>query len=262
MLPSSLQLPLDTNPFKIPTLNRNVKDWRVVFVCLPHQGGGCGLMTRTRKFEEIVKGMNYVSGKLIWWEASCCFKHWSQSLIVLLGQFFCSYVGFFFLLHVYSQVTCLSCVKVLDVPLTVKIRTGVQEKTNIAHKLIPEMKKWGVSMITVSHVKKRSAHMKTFLNLWFDPGIGLLAAARPVQRAALHQTSGLGLHLHVFQAGQSRPTFWSVSNASAIYRSVRRRSELTFSLFSQGMETFCLTRMPRRQKKREFLVLWLQGEIS
>lgn len=27
-------------------------------------------MTRTRKFEEIVKGMNYVSGKLIWWEAS------------------------------------------------------------------------------------------------------------------------------------------------------------------------------------------------
>lgn len=25
------------------------------------QGGGCGLMTRTRKFEEIVKGMNYVS---------------------------------------------------------------------------------------------------------------------------------------------------------------------------------------------------------
>lgn len=48
----------------------------------------------------------------------------------------------------------LSCVKVLDAPLTVKIRTGVQEKTNVAHKLIPEMKKWGVSMITVRHVKK------------------------------------------------------------------------------------------------------------
>lgn len=41
--------------------------------------------------------------------------------------------------------------KVLDVPLTVKIRTGVQEKCNIAHKLIPEMKKWDVSMITVSN---------------------------------------------------------------------------------------------------------------
>lgn len=43
-----------------------------------------------------------------------------------------------------------SAPKVLDVPLTVKIRTGVQEKSNIAHKLIPEMKKWGVSMVTVS----------------------------------------------------------------------------------------------------------------
>lgn len=39
--------------------------------------------------------------------------------------------------------------EVLDVPLTVKIRNGVQEKNNIAHKLIPEMKNWGVSMITV-----------------------------------------------------------------------------------------------------------------
>uniref|UniRef100_A0A3Q1JMH0 tRNA-dihydrouridine(47) synthase [NAD(P)(+)] n=1 Tax=Anabas testudineus TaxID=64144 RepID=A0A3Q1JMH0_ANATE len=56
------------------------------------KGGGCGLMTRTRKFEQIVKGMNYV----------------------------------------------------LDVPLTVKIRTGVQEKCSIAHKLIPEMKNWGL----------------------------------------------------------------------------------------------------------------------
>ncbi|KAG7273568.1 hypothetical protein CRUP_019814, partial [Coryphaenoides rupestris] len=60
------------------------------------KGGGCGLMTRTRKFEQIIRGMNYV----------------------------------------------------LDVPLTVKIRTGVQEKYNVAHKLIPEMKQWGVAMIT------------------------------------------------------------------------------------------------------------------
>jgi len=27
----------------------------------PHQGGGCGLMTRNRKFEQIIKGMNHVS---------------------------------------------------------------------------------------------------------------------------------------------------------------------------------------------------------
>lgn len=72
------------------------------------KGGGCGLMTRTRKFEQIIKGMNYV----------------------------------------------------LDVPLTVKIRTGVQEKNNIAHKLIPEMKKWGVSMITLHGRSREQRYTK------------------------------------------------------------------------------------------------------
>ncbi|CAL9691587.1 unnamed protein product [Knipowitschia caucasica] len=72
------------------------------------KGGGCGLMTRTRKFEEIVRGMNYV----------------------------------------------------LDAPLTVKIRTGVQEKTNIAHKIIPEFKKWGVSMITLHGRSREQRYTK------------------------------------------------------------------------------------------------------
>ncbi|KAM3858145.1 tRNA-dihydrouridine(47) synthase [NAD(P)(+)]-like [Diretmus argenteus] len=72
------------------------------------KGGGCGLMTRTRKFEQIIKGMNYV----------------------------------------------------LDVPLTVKIRTGVQEKCSIAHKLIPEMKKWGVSMITLHGRSREQRYTK------------------------------------------------------------------------------------------------------
>ncbi|XP_029023278.1 tRNA-dihydrouridine(47) synthase [NAD(P)(+)]-like [Betta splendens] len=72
------------------------------------KGGGCGLMTRTRKFEQIVNGMNYV----------------------------------------------------LDVPLTVKIRTGVQEKCNIAHKLIPEMKNWGVSMITLHGRSREQRYTK------------------------------------------------------------------------------------------------------
>lgn len=31
--------------------------------------------------------------------------------------------------------------------------------------------------------------------------------------------------------------------------------------FSQVMETFCLMRMPWRRRRREFLELWLQGEI-
>ncbi|XP_059205932.1 tRNA-dihydrouridine(47) synthase [NAD(P)(+)]-like [Centropristis striata] len=72
------------------------------------KGGGCGLMTRTRKFEQIIKGMNYV----------------------------------------------------LDVPLTVKIRTGVQEKSNIAHKLIPEFKKWDVSMITLHGRSREQRYTK------------------------------------------------------------------------------------------------------
>lgn len=72
------------------------------------KGGGCGLMTRTRKFEQIVKGMDYV----------------------------------------------------LDVPLTVKIRTGVQEKSNIAHKLIPEMKNWGVSMVTLHGRSREQRYTK------------------------------------------------------------------------------------------------------
>ncbi|XP_014906127.1 tRNA-dihydrouridine(47) synthase [NAD(P)(+)]-like [Poecilia latipinna] len=72
------------------------------------KGGGCGLMTRTRKFEQIIKGMNYV----------------------------------------------------LDVPVTVKIRTGVQEKSNIAHKLIGEMKNWGVSMVTLHGRSREQRYTK------------------------------------------------------------------------------------------------------
>ncbi|XP_053569998.1 tRNA-dihydrouridine(47) synthase [NAD(P)(+)]-like isoform X2 [Bombina bombina] len=72
------------------------------------QGGGCGLMTRTTKFEEIVKGMNCV----------------------------------------------------LDVPLTVKIRTGVQEKVNLAHKLIPDLRDWGVSLITLHGRSREQRYTK------------------------------------------------------------------------------------------------------
>ncbi|KAF1553942.1 tRNA-dihydrouridine(47) synthase [NAD(P)(+)]-like, partial [Eudyptula albosignata] len=61
------------------------------------KGGGCALMTRSNKFEQIVRGMN----------------------------------------------------SVLDIPLTVKIRTGVQEKINVAHKIIPKIREWGASMVTV-----------------------------------------------------------------------------------------------------------------
>ncbi|XP_073438059.1 tRNA-dihydrouridine(47) synthase [NAD(P)(+)]-like isoform X2 [Dendrobates tinctorius] len=72
------------------------------------KGGGCGLMTRMNKLEDIVRGMN----------------------------------------------------SVLDVPLTVKIRTGVQEKVNLAHKLIPELRDWGVSLITLHGRSREQRYTK------------------------------------------------------------------------------------------------------
>lgn len=73
-----------------------------------NKGGGCGLMNRMNKFEQIVKGMN----------------------------------------------------SVLDVPLTVKIRTGVQEKVNITHKIIPHLKDWGISLVTLHGRSREQRYTK------------------------------------------------------------------------------------------------------
>ncbi|XP_034016503.1 tRNA-dihydrouridine(47) synthase [NAD(P)(+)]-like isoform X2 [Thalassophryne amazonica] len=72
------------------------------------KGGGCSLMTRSKKFKQIVNGMNYV----------------------------------------------------LDVPLTVKMRTGVYADCNQAHKLIPEMKTWGLSLITLHGRSREQRYTK------------------------------------------------------------------------------------------------------
>lgn len=61
------------------------------------KGGGCALMNRAAKFQQIVRGMN----------------------------------------------------QVLDVPVTVKIRTGVQERVNLAHRLLPELRDWGAALVTL-----------------------------------------------------------------------------------------------------------------
>ncbi len=37
----------------------------------------------------------------------------------------------------------------MDIPITVKIRSGVKDNVFIAHDIIPELKAWGASMITV-----------------------------------------------------------------------------------------------------------------
>ncbi len=43
-----------------------------------------------------------------------------------------------------------SMTSVMDVPVTVKIRTGIFEDKHLAHTLVPRLRDWGVSMVTVS----------------------------------------------------------------------------------------------------------------
>uniref|UniRef100_UPI00398E708A tRNA-dihydrouridine(47) synthase [NAD(P)(+)]-like n=1 Tax=Pristiophorus japonicus TaxID=55135 RepID=UPI00398E708A len=73
-----------------------------------HKGGGCGLMNRLNKLEQIVRGMN----------------------------------------------------SVLDVSLTAKIRTGVHEKVNIAHKIIPNLRDCGLSMLTLHGRSREQRYTK------------------------------------------------------------------------------------------------------
>ena len=49
----------------------------------------------------------------------------------------------------------LSPFKVMDIPLTVKMRTGISDKKTSwnAHKLISNLKTWGVSLATVSKLE-------------------------------------------------------------------------------------------------------------
>nr|XP_054395413.1 tRNA-dihydrouridine(47) synthase [NAD(P)(+)]-like isoform X2 [Pongo abelii] len=72
------------------------------------KGGGCALMNRSTKFQQIVRGMN----------------------------------------------------QVLDVPLTVKIRTGVQERVNLAHRLLPELRDWGVALVTLHGRSREQRYTK------------------------------------------------------------------------------------------------------
>ncbi|XP_078394589.1 tRNA-dihydrouridine(47) synthase [NAD(P)(+)]-like [Cetorhinus maximus] len=49
---------------------------------------------------------------------------------------------------------------VLDVPLTAKIRTGVHEKVNIAHKIIPNLRDCGLSLITLHGRSREQRYTK------------------------------------------------------------------------------------------------------
>ncbi|XP_070566820.1 tRNA-dihydrouridine(47) synthase [NAD(P)(+)]-like [Ptychodera flava] len=72
------------------------------------KGGGCALMGRLSKFEQIVTGMT----------------------------------------------------SVMDVPLTVKMRTGIQDKNFNAHKVIPKLRDWGVSMVTLHGRSREQRYTK------------------------------------------------------------------------------------------------------
>merc|ERR1712100_804283 len=55
---------------------------------------------------------------------------------------------------------CRSMIDVMDVPLSIKIRTGVQDKNNVAHTIVPDLKDWGVSAVTLHGRSKEQRYTK------------------------------------------------------------------------------------------------------
>ena len=51
----------------------------------------------------------------------------------------------------------ISHLQVSRVPITMKMRTGIQENKSTAHKLITTAKNWGVSLITVRCLEQTTA---------------------------------------------------------------------------------------------------------
>lgn len=43
-----------------------------------------------------------------------------------------------------------SMTSIMDIPLTLKMRTGIFENRSTAHNLIPKLREWGLSAVTVS----------------------------------------------------------------------------------------------------------------
>ena len=51
------------------------------------------------------------------------------------------------------EQVCRSMTAIMgEVPLTLKIRTGIYEHKLIAHELVPRIHDWGISSVTVSNV--------------------------------------------------------------------------------------------------------------
>ena len=105
--------------------------------------------------------------------------------------------GYYYFLLV---ISCVS-LQVLDVPLTVKMRTGVYDKNWTAHKLIPELREWGASLVTV-----RSLPVG-----WGGFDYRLLFVSTDswsLERTALHKTSRLGIYRSVCCSCRSNTCVW------------------------------------------------------
>ncbi|XP_076095016.1 tRNA-dihydrouridine(47) synthase [NAD(P)(+)]-like [Mytilus galloprovincialis] len=50
---------------------------------------------------------------------------------------------------------------VLDIPLTVKMRTGIMDNKSIAHHLVPKLRDWGVSMVTIHGRSREQRYTKS-----------------------------------------------------------------------------------------------------
>ncbi|EFN63116.1 tRNA-dihydrouridine synthase 3-like [Camponotus floridanus] len=81
-------------------------------------------------------------------------------------------------LHVLESVV-KSISQVLDIPLTVKTRTGVYIDKPIAHKLMPRFRDWGASMITV-HGRSREQRYTKLANWEYIEKCALAAQPIPV----------------------------------------------------------------------------------
>ncbi|XP_040846708.1 tRNA-dihydrouridine(47) synthase [NAD(P)(+)]-like isoform X2 [Ochotona curzoniae] len=91
------------------------------------KGGGCALLNRPAKFQQIVRGMD----------------------------------------------------QVLDVPLTVKIRTGIQERVNLAHRLLPDLREWGAALVTL-HGRSREQRFTKLADWGYIKQCAVAASPMPL----------------------------------------------------------------------------------
>ncbi|NXI25205.1 DUS3L synthase, partial [Sterrhoptilus dennistouni] len=180
------------------------------------KGGGCALMTRSNKFEQIVRGMN----------------------------------------------------SVLDVPLTVKIRTGVQEKVNVAHKIIPRIREWGASMVTL-HGRSREQRYTRSADWDYIAECARIASPMPLfgngdilsyedaNRAMQMGVSGIMIARQVLVGALIKPwLFTEIKEQRHWDISSRERFDILKDFTNYGLEHWG-SDTQGVEKTRKFLLEWL-----